>query len=105
MSSSTGGGDDKVVQFPTTAEERRALQRAKQEVERKRLADLFVDETKAALFQTPAGEVFADIIVASVRQTWPIRSRFRAEYVRYLRRQFERLTAANSPLRQRLGPP
>lgn len=105
MSSSTGGGDDKVVQFPTTAEERRALQRAKQEVERKRLADLFVDETKGALFQTPAGEVFADIIVASVRQTWPIRSkRFRAEYVRYLRRQFERLTAANSPFAATFGP-
>ena len=95
--SPTDGDDDKVVQFPTTAEERRAHQRAKQEVERKRLADLFVDEAKGALFQTPADESFADIIVDGVRQTWPIRSkRFRAQYVRYLQRQFERLANEDS---------
>lgn len=105
MTSSTGEGDGKVVQFPATAEERRALQRAKQEAERKRLADLFVDEARGALFHTPAGECFADIVVGGVRQTWPIRSkRFRAEYLRYLRRQFERLTDANAPLATSFGP-
>jgi hypothetical protein len=93
--SSTGGGDDKVVQFPTTAEERRALQRAKQEAERRRLADLFVDEASGqALFHTPDDECFADLVVGGVRQTWPVKSkRFRAEYVRYLRRRLESLSA------------
>jgi hypothetical protein len=105
MPDSTDGGDEKVVQFPTTAEERRALHRARQEAERRRLADLFVDEARGALFHTPAGECFADIVVGGIRQTWPIRSRrFRAEYVRYLRRQFERLTDANAPLATTFGP-
>jgi hypothetical protein len=94
--SSTGGGDDKVVQFPTTAEERRALHRAKQEAERRRLADLFVDEASGqALFHTPDDECFADLVVGGVRQTWPVKSkRFRAEYVRYLRRRLENLSAS-----------
>lgn len=62
----TGGDDDnKVVQFPTTPEERRALHRAKQEAERQRLARLFVDEAAGdqALFRTPSGECYADLII------------------------------------------
>jgi hypothetical protein len=99
MAPGSGEDDDNIVQFPKTAEERRALQRASREVERKRLADLFVDETKGALFLTPAGEAFADIVVAGVRQTWPVKSKkFRAEFARYLQRQAERLVAEGSPL-------
>jgi hypothetical protein len=107
MSSSTGEGDDKVVQSPTTEEERRAIRRARQEVERQRLVNLFVDETAGdrALFHTPSGECYADLIIEGVRQTWPIRSKtFRAEYVRYLKRQFEHLTDASAPLAVTFGP-
>jgi hypothetical protein len=107
MSPSTGEGDDKVVQFPTTEEERRALRRAKQEVERQRLVNLFVDETAGdrALFRNPAGECYADLIIEGVRQTWPIRSKtFRAEYVRFLRRQFEHMTDESAPLAVTFGP-
>jgi len=102
----TGDGDDKVVPFPTTAEERKAIQRAKQEAERRRLADLFVDEAACGqtLFRTPDGECYADLIIEGVRQTWPIRSkRFRAEYVRYLKRQQARLTNAGAPLATLIG--
>src|SRR5262245_31549391 len=107
MPSNTSDGEDRVVQFPTTAEERRALRRARQEAERQRLVNLFVDEAAGdqALFCTPAGECYADLIIESVRQTWPVRSKtFRAEYVRYLKRQFERLTDANAPLAVTFGP-
>jgi hypothetical protein len=97
----TGDGDDNVLQFPATAEERKAIQRAKQEAERRRLADRFVDEAAGGqrLFRTPEGECYADLIIEGVRQTWPIRSkRFRAEFVRYLnRQQAERLTNASAP--------
>jgi hypothetical protein len=105
MPSTTGGDDDnKVVQFPSTPEERRALQRAKQEAERQRLADLFVDEAAGGLFHTPSGECFADLQIAGVRQTWPIRSKtFRAEFVRYLHRQLEHLTGADPILLLAVG--
>jgi len=89
-------------------EERRELRRARQEAERQRLVNLFVDEASAgdqALFCTPAGECYADLIIENVRQTWPVRSKtFRAEYVRYLKRQFERLTDTNAPLAVTFGP-
>ena len=87
--SNTGDGDGKVVQFPSTPEERRERQRAKQETERQRLVDLFVDEAgDQALFHTADDECYADLIIAGVRQTLPVRSkRFRAEYVRYLQRR------------------
>ena len=104
---STGGDDNKVVQFPTTPEERRALHRAKQQAERQRLANLFVDEAAGdqALFRTPSGECYADLIIEGVRQTWAVRSKtFRAEYVRYLQRQFERLIAGSAPLASIFGP-
>jgi hypothetical protein len=89
--SNTDDDSGKVIQFPTTAEERRAIHRARQEAERQRLVDLFVDEASGqALFLTPDNECFADLVIMGVRQTLEIRSlKFRAEYVRHLRRQFE----------------
>jgi hypothetical protein len=100
MSSSTGDDDNNVVKFPPTPEERRALQRARQEAEQRRVAHLFVDEASGqALFRTPDGECYADAIIAGVRETWPIKSKkFRAEYMRHIRREFDRLIGANSPL-------
>jgi hypothetical protein len=58
MASSTSDDDDKVVRFPTTPEERHALHRARQEADRQRLINLFLDEAAGdqALFRTPAGE-------------------------------------------------
>jgi hypothetical protein len=103
---STGDDDNKVVPFPSTPEERRALQRAKQEAEQRRLVDLFVDEAEGGqtLFHTPDGDCYADLTIEGVRQTWPIRSKkFRAEYVRYLRRQSERLADASAPLAALVG--
>src|SRR6516164_9314401 len=97
MTSSTGDDDNKVVRFPTTPEERRALHRARQEAERQRLINLFLDEEAGdqALFRTPAGECYADLIIEGVRQTWPVRSKqFRFEYIRYLRRAVERQTSS-----------
>ena len=44
MNSSTGDGDDKVVKFPKTPEERRALRKAKDDLERQRLVNVFIDE-------------------------------------------------------------
>jgi hypothetical protein len=97
MTSSTSDDDDKVVRFPTTPEERRALHRARQEAERQRLINLFLDEAAGdqALFRTPAGECYADLIIEGVRQTWQVRSKqFRFEYIRYLRREIERQTSS-----------
>jgi hypothetical protein len=96
MASSTSDDGNKVVQFPTP-EERRALHRARQEAERQRLINLFLDEAAGdqALFRTPAGECYADLIIGGVRQTWPVRSKkFRFEYIRYLRREIERQTSS-----------
>jgi hypothetical protein len=93
MTSSTGGDDNKVIEFPKTAEERRALRKARQDIERQRLVNLFTDEAgDGALFSTGDGVAFADLIVAGHRETWPIRSKqFRYEYIRYLKRQFEQM--------------
>src|SRR6516162_5896466 len=88
MASSTSDDDDKVVRFPTTPEERRALHRARQEAERQHLINVFLDEAAGdhALFRTPAGECYADLIIEGVRQTWQVRSKqFKFEYIRYLR--------------------
>jgi hypothetical protein len=92
MASSISGGDDKVIEFPKTAEERRALRKAKQDLERQRLIAVFVDEAgDGSLFHsTTDGVAYADLIIAGHRQTWPIRSQqFRFEYIRYLKRQLE----------------
>ena len=47
----TSNDDDKVVAFPKTAEERKALRKAKQDIERQKLVNLFIDEAGSdALF-------------------------------------------------------
>jgi hypothetical protein len=87
------GGGDKVVTFPTTAEERRALRKAKQDRERQRLVNVFIDEAGGdqALFRAPDNIAYADLIIAGHRETWPVRSlQFRHAYVRYLRQQLDR---------------
>ena len=104
MASSTSGGDDKLVAFPNAAE-RAALRKARQDVERQRLVNLFVDEAGSdALFSTGDSVAFADLIVAGHRETWLIRSKqFRYEYIRYLKRQFEQLTGAGTALALTMG--
>ena len=107
MSPGTGGDDDKVVAFPKTAEERKALRKAKQAIERQRLIAVFVDEAGAdqALFRTGDGTAYADLIIAGHRETWPIRSKpFRFEYIRYLKRQLEHLTDEGSVMALALSP-
>jgi hypothetical protein len=61
---------DGVIQFPATEQERRAMRRAKQDAERRRLINLFIDDAAGdqALFHTPTGECFADLIIGGVRQ-------------------------------------
>src|SRR5215813_6816203 len=88
------GGGDKVVAFPTTSEERRALRKAKQDRERQRLVNVFIDEAGGdqALFRTADNIAYADLIIAGHRETWPVRSvQFRHAYLRYLRQQLDRL--------------
>ena len=101
----TSNDDDKVVAFPKTAEERKALRKAKQDIERRKLVNLFIDEAGSdGLFATADGAAFADLIVAGHRETWPIRSKqFRYEYIRYLKRQHERLTEAGAILALTVG--
>jgi hypothetical protein len=94
ISGGRNGGDDKIVQFPKTAEERRSLHKARQDQEKQRLVNMFIDEAGGdqALFHTPDGIAYADLIIAGHRETWPVRSKqFRNAYVRYMRLQFERL--------------
>jgi hypothetical protein len=101
----TSNDDDKIVAFPKTAEERKALRKAKQDIERQKLVNLFIDEAGSdGLFATADGAAFADLIVAGHRETWPIRSKqFRYEYIRYLKRQQERLTEAGAILTLTVG--
>jgi hypothetical protein len=89
---STGDDNNKVIQFPLSAEERRALRKQKQDLERQRLIHCFVDEAgdEQALFHTADGKAYADLIIAGVRQTWPVRSKqFRFEFIRFLKREWE----------------
>ena len=67
MSPGASGDDGKVVEFPKTAEERRALQKQKRDVERQRLIAVFVDEAGSdqALFRTTYGSAYADLNIAS----------------------------------------
>jgi hypothetical protein len=94
--------DDKVVKFPKTAEERRALRKAKDDLEKQRLINVFIDEAGGdqALFHTRDDVAYADLIVAGHRETWQVRSKqFRHAYLRYLQRQFDRLVnTAEQPL-------
>ena len=95
------GGGAKVVEFPKTPEERRALRKAKESAERQRLINTFIDGVDGqGLFHTPDGVAYADLIVGGHRETWPVRSKqFRHSYLRYLQRQQERLLTENDPLR------
>jgi hypothetical protein len=88
--------DDNVVQFPKTAQERRALRKAKEALEKQRLINVFIDGVGGdkALFHTPDGVAYADLMINGHRETWTVRSKqFRHAYLRYLQRQFDRLTA------------
>jgi hypothetical protein len=111
MTSTLGGGDvgngngnsddNKILPFPKTDEERRALRKAKQALEKQRLINVFIDEAGGdqALFRTYDSIAFADLIVASHRETWPVRSKqFRHSYLRYLQREFDRLVREDQPL-------
>jgi hypothetical protein len=82
----SNGGNGEVVPFPKTAEERRALRKAKENQEQQRLVNVFIDEAGGdqALFHTRDGVAYADLIVAGHRETWPVRSKqFRFAYLRY----------------------
>jgi hypothetical protein len=90
--------DDKVVTFPTTPEERRAMRKLQQDWERQRLVSVFVDEDRA-LFHDPNGTAYADLIIDGHRETWPVKSKeFRSFYLGYLQRQLDRLVAEGSIL-------
>jgi hypothetical protein len=96
-----GSNDDKVVPFPKTAEERRAHPKAKQDLEKQRLINVFIDESGGdqALFHTRDDDAYADLIVSGHRETWPVRSKqFRHAYLRYLQRQFDRLVNEEDPM-------
>ena len=91
MVSSTSDDDGNVVAFPKTAEERKALRKARQHVEQQKLVDRFVGEAgDDALFVNADGVAFADLIVNGHRETWPVRSKqFRAAYIKYIKHQAE----------------
>jgi hypothetical protein len=97
--------DDKVVAFPKTVEERKALIKAKQAIEQRRLVNLFVDEAgSGALFTTGDGVAYADQIANGHRETWPIRSKqFRHAYIQYVTRQAEQLSEANPLMAMIMG--
>jgi len=98
---STTDGDDKVVEFPRTAEERRALRKAKEDLEKQRLINVFIDETGGdkALFHTRDSVAYADLVVTGHRETWPVRSKqFRHAYLRYLQQHFGRLVSEEQPI-------
>jgi hypothetical protein len=64
------------------------------------LVNVFVDEAgDGALFHTSDGAAYADFIIDGHRETWPVRSKqFRYAYMRYLRRQVDRLIDEGSVL-------
>jgi hypothetical protein len=95
------GGDGTVVEFPKTAEERRALRKAKEDLEKQRLVDALICGAGGdqALFHTRDGVAYADLIVAGHRETWSVRSKqFRYAYLRYLQQQSGRLVGEEQPL-------
>jgi hypothetical protein len=97
----SNGGGGQIVEFPKSAEERRLLRKAKQDREKRRLSNAFIDEAggEQALFRTLDDVAYADLTVAGHRETWPVRSRqFRNEYLRYLQRLLDRLIGEESEL-------
>ena len=98
MMADDSGDDGNIVQFPLTAQERKAMRQLQQDRERQRLVNVFVDSDKA-LFRDANGEVFADLIADGHRETWPIRSmEFRGAYIAFLQRQLDRLVREGSIL-------
>ena len=98
MMADDSGDDGNIVQFPLTAQERKAMRQLQQDRERQRLVNVFVDSDKA-LFRDANGEVFADLIADGHRETWPIRSmEFRGAYIAFLQRQLDRLVGEGSIL-------
>ena len=95
----TGNSDDgKVIAFPTTPAERRAMRKLQQDRERQRLVNVFVDEDRA-LFHDPNGIAYADLIIGAHRETWRVTSKeFRSAYIAYLQRQLDRLVSEGSVL-------
>jgi hypothetical protein len=86
--------DDKVVEFPSTEQERAALRKAKQDKAKQELINRFVDEPNG-LFHTPDRRAYADLFVEGCRQTWAVKSsRFRFEYMRYVDRQLKQMLDA-----------
>src|SRR6516162_4788816 len=97
----TGDSDDgdKIVAFPTTPEERRAMRKLQQDRERQKLVNVFIGEDDRMLFHDPNGVAYADLIINGHRETWPIKSKeFRSAYIGYLRRQLDRLITEGSIL-------
>jgi hypothetical protein len=87
--------DDKVVEFPSTEEERRSLRKAKQAKAKQQLINQFVDEPNG-LFYTPNQHAYADLFVEGCRQTWAVRSsQFRHAYMRYVNRQIQQMIDAD----------
>jgi hypothetical protein len=100
---STDDSDGKVVQFPLSADERKALRKTKSDAERQKLVNRFAEE--GDLFRTPDGTTYADLIIEGARQTWPIRSKqFRFEYVRFLQRQIAPMLETNPIVALLMGP-
>ena len=86
--------DDKVVEFPSTEQERAALRKAKQDKAKQDLINRFVDEPNG-LFHSPDGRAYADLFVEGCRQTWAVKSsRFRQEYMRYVSRRMQQILDA-----------
>ena len=68
-----------VVQFPKTAEERKALRKAKQDQEKQRLINVFINEAGGdqALFHTSDQIAYADVLsVATGRRGQSAQSNF-----------------------------
>ena len=101
MASNTSDGDDKVVEFPKTAEERRAFRKAQQSTAAQKIVNAFIGAVDGpdTMFADANGVGFADMRVDGHRETWPIRSKaFRSAYIRYLKRQLEELVNAGSSM-------
>jgi len=89
------------VRSHSVEQQRRALRKAKEDLEKQRLVNTFIDEAGGdrALFHTRDSVAYADLIVAGHRETWPVRSKqFRHAYLRYLQQQFGRLVGEEQPI-------
>jgi hypothetical protein len=96
---------DKIVEFPNSAAERKALAKARQDREQRRLVNQFPDLDGHGLFHTLEGGVaYADLILEGHRETWPVRSRqFRVAYIKYIEREIDRRMAKGDAMAAVLG--